>query len=134
MESIPLFPDHTGVLLLLGLSSGVLSSFAYLPYIRDTLNGSTQPQRASWLIWSALGSLSLGSQIYAAAIHLIYCQRWRYLFQRKRPPLSNIPIHTRHFLVLCYPHDLLVISPVFLCACVVSRNSAQPSFIHYRVL
>ncbi len=61
------FPNHSGTLLLLGLASGVLSCLAYLPYIRDTIKGQTQPQRASWLIWSVLGSISLVSQIYEGA-------------------------------------------------------------------
>ena len=57
----------TDVLRLLGLMSALLSVCAYLPYIRDTLTGVTQPQRASWLIWSVLGSIALGSQIYEGA-------------------------------------------------------------------
>lgn len=51
----------------LGILSGVLSSFAYIPYIRDTLARRTQPQRASWLIWSTLGSIAFFSQIYEGA-------------------------------------------------------------------
>ena len=61
------FPTDAGTLLLLGLASGVFSCLAYLPYIRDTIKGQTQPQRASWLIWSVLGSISLVSQIYEGA-------------------------------------------------------------------
>lgn len=53
--------------LLLGLTSGLLSTFAYLPYIVDTLTGRTQPQRASWLIWSVLGIIALSSQVYEGA-------------------------------------------------------------------
>ena len=50
-----------------GLASAILSTFAYFPYIRDTLLGETQPQRASWLIWSVLGSIAFGSQLYEGA-------------------------------------------------------------------
>ncbi len=50
-----------------GIISALLSCFAFLPYIRDTLTGQTQPQRACWLIWSLLGSIALGSQIYEGA-------------------------------------------------------------------
>lgn len=50
-----------------GMLSAVLSAFAYLPYIRDTLRGTTHPQRASWLIWSVLGSIAFFSQLYEGA-------------------------------------------------------------------
>jgi hypothetical protein len=51
----------------LGVLSGVLTIVGYLPYVRDTLRRETQPDRASWLIWSVLGTLSFGSQIYEGA-------------------------------------------------------------------
>ena len=50
-----------------GLMSAVLSTFAYLPYIRDTLLRRTQPQRASWLIWSMLSVIAFWSQMYEGA-------------------------------------------------------------------
>lgn len=53
--------------LVLGLLAGVLSVFAYAPYIRDTLTGRTRPERASWLIWAVLGSIGLASQIHEGA-------------------------------------------------------------------
>jgi hypothetical protein len=59
--------DTLDTLILLGLASGVLSFAAYLPYIRDTLAGRTQPQRASWLIWSVLSTIALCGQIYEGA-------------------------------------------------------------------
>ena len=62
-----LFDDPALVLIGLGILSGVLSTFAYLPYIRDTIAGRTQPQRASWLIWSVLGSIAFLSQVYEGA-------------------------------------------------------------------
>ncbi len=54
-------------LLLFGVISGVLSVYAYFPYIRDTIAGRTKPERASWLIWSVLGSIALASQIAEGA-------------------------------------------------------------------
>ncbi len=54
-------------LLFFGIASGVLSTFAYIPYIIDTVAGRTHPQRASWLIWSVLGSIAFFSQIYEGA-------------------------------------------------------------------
>ena len=56
----------SGVALLVFLSAA-LSIAAYLPYIGDTLRGRTRPQRASWLIWSVLGSIAFASQLYEGA-------------------------------------------------------------------
>lgn len=56
-----------GPLAFCGLVSAVLSTFAYLPYIRDTLMHRTQPQRASWLIWSMLSMIAFWSQVYEGA-------------------------------------------------------------------
>jgi hypothetical protein len=55
------------MLMLFGIASGVLSTFAYIPYIIDTAARRTQPQRASWLIWSVLGSIAFFSQVFEGA-------------------------------------------------------------------
>lgn len=55
-----------------GLLSAILTTFAYLPYVRDTLRGKTQPQRASWLIWSILGTIALCSQAFEGATHSMW--------------------------------------------------------------
>ncbi|WP_299606029.1 hypothetical protein [uncultured Tateyamaria sp.] len=55
------------LLWLIGIASALLSTYAYLPYVFDTLSGRTRPQRASWMIWSVLGSIALASQIYEGA-------------------------------------------------------------------
>lgn len=60
------------MLALAGLTSGVLSTFAFLPYIFDTLAGRTRPQRASWLIWSILGTIAFFSLIYEGATHSLW--------------------------------------------------------------
>lgn len=54
-------------LILFGLASGLISTFAFIPYIIDTSAGRTSPQRASWLIWSVLGSIAFFSQVYEGA-------------------------------------------------------------------
>lgn len=59
--------DFNAPLALFGLLSAALSTVAYLPYIRDTLLKRTQPQRASWFIWSVLGSIAFFSQVYEGA-------------------------------------------------------------------
>ena len=62
------FLDHSVTIAsVLGFASGILSTFAYLPYAIDTLARRTQPQRASWLIWSVLGSIAFFSQVYEGA-------------------------------------------------------------------
>jgi len=57
-------PDAVAVF---ALASAVLSIAAYVPYIRDTYSGATQPQRASWLIWSVLSSIAFVAQVYEGA-------------------------------------------------------------------
>lgn len=50
-----------------GILSGLLSVFSYIPYIIDTIRRRTTPQRASWLIWSVLGTIAFFSQIHEGA-------------------------------------------------------------------
>ena len=45
----------------------LLSALAFLPYIRDTIALKTQPQRASWMIWSTLSSIAFFTQISEGA-------------------------------------------------------------------
>ena len=45
----------------------LLSLIAFFPYIRDTIALRTQPQRASWLIWSILSSIAFFTQIAEGA-------------------------------------------------------------------
>ncbi|MEO0389481.1 MAG: hypothetical protein AAF218_00930 [Pseudomonadota bacterium] len=54
-------------LALLGLASAALSTLAFAPYIRDTLTGATQPQRASWLIWTVLSNIAFWAQVAEGA-------------------------------------------------------------------
>lgn len=53
--------------LLLGIMSGALSILGYIPYIIDTIRKRTQPERASWLIWSTIGTISFLSQVSEGA-------------------------------------------------------------------
>jgi hypothetical protein len=45
-----------------GLAAGLVAIADTVPYIRDTLRGSTIPHRGSWLIWSLLSVLVFFSQ------------------------------------------------------------------------
>lgn len=51
----------------LGMFAALLSLAAYAPYIRDTLYGLTEPQRASWLIWSCLSAIAFCGQLAEGA-------------------------------------------------------------------
>lgn len=50
-----------------GIIAGIISLAAYPPYIRDMLKGTTKPERATWLIWTALSGIALAGQIGAHA-------------------------------------------------------------------
>jgi hypothetical protein len=49
------------VLALVALVGTIISLFDAVPYIRDTLRGSTRPHRGTWLIWTTLAWLVLAS-------------------------------------------------------------------------
>jgi len=57
----------TPMLVVFGIASAVLSVVAFLPYLRDIVTGRTKPLRASWLIWSLLGTVSLAAQVVEGA-------------------------------------------------------------------
>ncbi len=41
----------------LGIIAGVLSLAGYIPYIITTVQGKTQPNKATWFIWTLVGGL-----------------------------------------------------------------------------
>jgi hypothetical protein len=45
-----------------GVLAGILQLVATAPYLRDILRGSTTPQRATWMIWTALSVVVFASQ------------------------------------------------------------------------
>lgn len=55
------------MLAFLAICSGLLAIGSHLPYLRDILAGKTRPERASWLIWSVLGSIAFTSQLAKGA-------------------------------------------------------------------
>lgn len=67
MEAVFSYVGSMNSFAVFGLLSGLLSAYAYIPYIADTASGQTQPQRASWLIWSILGSIAFFSQLQEGA-------------------------------------------------------------------
>ncbi len=67
IHAVTAFFQNADRLTYFGIFSGVLSTYAYIPYILDTLAKRTNPQRASWLIWSVLGSIAFFSQLFEGA-------------------------------------------------------------------
>jgi len=55
-----------------GFLAALLSIFAVLPYIRDIFKGKTKPERASWLIWTVLGSIAFFSQLAKGATNSLW--------------------------------------------------------------
>lgn len=53
--------------ILFGYISGILILLSFVPYIRDIFKHKTNPQRASWLIWSVLGAIAFASQLAKGA-------------------------------------------------------------------
>lgn len=62
---LPLLNDNAAPIL--GILAGILSIFAFAPYVRDTLARRTRPQRATWFIWSVLCCITLATQIHEGA-------------------------------------------------------------------
>lgn len=52
---------------IIGIFAGILSAISYIPYIKDTLWGTTKPERSSWLIWSVLTSIAFFSLVAKGA-------------------------------------------------------------------
>ncbi len=50
------------LVVVLGLAAGVIGVFDTIPYVRDTLRGSTRPHRGTWLIWGVLAVVVSFSQ------------------------------------------------------------------------
>jgi hypothetical protein len=49
----------------LGLAAGVIGFIAFVPYIIGTLNRTTKPNKATWIVWSAVG-LTIAASYYAS--------------------------------------------------------------------
>lgn len=55
-----------------GYISAIVSAFCYLPYIRDILRLKTKPERASWFIWTILGSIAFFTQLAKGATNSLW--------------------------------------------------------------
>jgi len=52
---------------LFGYLSGIVILLSFFPYLRDILAKKTKPERASWFIWTVLGTIITFSQLYKGA-------------------------------------------------------------------
>lgn len=52
---------------ILAIAQVVIFCLAGPPYILDTIHGKTKPQRATWLIWTVLGTIAFVSQVALGA-------------------------------------------------------------------
>lgn len=50
-----------------GILSAILTLISIIPYIKDILRKTTKPERASWFIWTVLGSIAFFSQLAKGA-------------------------------------------------------------------
>ena len=75
----------TGVAPVLGVLAGVVAVADTIPYVRDTLRGTTRPHRGTWLIWGVLATVVCISQradgaswslIMAGAQAVVTCLVW----------------------------------------------------------
>jgi hypothetical protein len=51
----------------LGLLAGIIGFLAFVPYILDTLNHKTKPNKATWIIWAVMGLIIAASYWSAGA-------------------------------------------------------------------
>jgi len=54
--------------LIAGVLGAALSVLAFIPYIRGILLGGTRPDRACWLVWAVLATMSGASNVYEGAV------------------------------------------------------------------
>jgi hypothetical protein len=58
---------------LLGIGAALVGIAATIPYVRDTLRGSTRPHRGTWLVWSVLAVVVCFSQEADGARSMCRC-------------------------------------------------------------
>ncbi len=115
----------------LGLLAGVVSIADTIPYVRDTVRGTTRPHRGTWLIWSVLAIVACLSQRADGA-------SWSIVMAASQAVLTSIIflLSIRHGEGGLRPADVLMIAlagggvvgwivadePVIAIACVVAAD------------
>lgn len=56
----------------IGIIAGVLAIAGYIPYIYTTIKGKTQPNKATWFIWTLVGGLLAFSYMAEGDAHAIW--------------------------------------------------------------
>lgn len=54
---------------LFGIAAGVIGFLGFVPYIISTLRGTTKPNKATWIIWAAMGAIIAASYFSAGATY-----------------------------------------------------------------
>lgn len=57
---------------IIGITSGLIMMGASVPYAIDILKKKTKPERASWLIWTILGTIAFFSQMAEGATYSLW--------------------------------------------------------------
>lgn len=60
------------MLKIVGIVSGLVMMGASVPYVIDILKKKTKPERASWLIWTILGTIAFFSQMAEGATNSLW--------------------------------------------------------------
>jgi hypothetical protein len=50
-----------------GLAAGIIAIVSHIPYFVDIVRQTTKPERASWFIWTVLGSIAFVTQLVEGA-------------------------------------------------------------------
>jgi hypothetical protein len=57
----------TELLATFGILSAVVNTIGMVPYVKDVFKHKTKPERATWWIWLALGTVAISAQIAAGS-------------------------------------------------------------------
>jgi hypothetical protein len=57
---------------IIGIASGLVMMGASVPYLIDIVKRRTRPERASWLIWTVLGTIAFFSQMAEGATNSLW--------------------------------------------------------------
>lgn len=117
------------VLATLGIAAGIINLSASIPYFIDIFRGNTKPERATWWMWFALGSVGLFGQIAGGARWSLILAitsvlvagataalslKYGYGKFRRRDGIALLITAVGIVLSLVYRNPLIVISTIFI--------------------
>ncbi len=82
---------------ILGLLAGVVGIADTIPYVRDTVRGSTRPHRGTWLIWDVLAIVDRGVPVAAGRRRVVEPDHGRRAGRphQRRLPALDPPLRER---------------------------------------